>query len=184
MKKIFTSLLLAFSLSSLAQQKELLPVRSITVGFEVDVLPYITGGYYGSGWIGYDHWRYRAIITKITTPDFVLKDGFANNRIQAYTLIADFFFQPDFKGWWIGAGFEYWKGEIQSDAKLNIAKYDSGIFTAGGGYVWKFHKHFYLNPWAASHIRIAGDNNVIVDGKTFTPPVFTPELSLKVGWHF
>lgn len=128
--------------------------------------------------------RYRAIVTKITTPDFFLKDGFRNNEIQSYTAIADYFFKPEFKKWWVGAGLEYWKGSIQTDAKLLTAKYSNTIITAGTGYVWKFYKNSYINPWAALHASVAGESNVRVDDREFTPPAITPEISLKIGWHF
>ena len=50
----------------------------------------------------------------------MLEDGFTENKIHAYTLITDYFFQPGFQKWWVGAGFEYWKGQIQTDAKLSV----------------------------------------------------------------
>lgn len=155
-----------------------------TVGFELDFLPYLTGGYYGSVWVGHDHFRYRAVIAKVKKPDFLVADGFTNNKITAYAAIIDYFFKSGFDGWWIGGGGEYWQGEIQADTKQETGKYDNAILTLGGGYVWKFYRNFYLNPWAAIHARIAGDSNVAVDGKEFHPPLLTPELSLKVGWHF
>lgn len=58
------------------------------------------------------------------------------------------------------------------------------MFTVGGGYVWNFGKNLYLNPWIASHIRIDGDKNVMVDDSKFDSPAFVPEVSLKVGWYF
>jgi hypothetical protein len=155
-----------------------------TVGFEVDALPYITGGYYASAWIGHNHLRYRAVVSKLNAPDFYVKEGFTNNTIQAYAAIADYFFKRDFEGWWVGFGAEYWNSSIQTDAKLETAHYNNGILTAGCGYVWKFYKNFYLNPWAAGHLRIAGDSKVLVNGKEYDPPLFTPEVSLKLGWHF
>ncbi len=39
--------------------------RRATIGFEVDALPYLTEGYYGSVWIGCNQMRYRAIVTKV-----------------------------------------------------------------------------------------------------------------------
>lgn len=155
-----------------------------TVGVEADILPYITGGYYGSVWVGHKHMRYRAIVTRLTTPAFILKDGFTNNKIQAYTLIADYFFNTGFKGWWAGSGVEYWKGQIQTDDRVSTARYHDVIFTAGGGYVWKFYRNFYLNPWVAGHLRVAGDREVRVGAKNYIPPFFTPEMSVKLGWHF
>ncbi len=155
-----------------------------TVGFELDAVPYIFKGYYGSFWIGHKHFRYRAVITKIETPDFILEDGFTNNNMKVYAAIVDYFFKPDFNGWWIGPGIEYWDAEIQTNAELEISEYENFIFTLGGGYVWKFYKNFYLNPWVAGHLRIAGDKDVGVDQSTYKTPFFTPEISLKLGWHF
>lgn len=155
-----------------------------TVGFELDAAPYIFQGYYGSVWVGHDHFRYRAVITKIETPDFILEDGFTNNEMKVYAAIVDYFFKPDFKGWWIGPGLEYWDASIQTDAKLEIAEYNNTIFTLGGGYLWKFHKNFYLNPWAAVHLRIAGDKEVRVDQSIYETPLVIPEVSVKLGWHF
>lgn len=157
---------------------------NIQVGFELDALPFITGGYYGSVWVGHKHIRYRAIITEITTPAFFVEEGFTNNTINAYTAIVDYFFKPDFKKWWVGAGIEYWQGSIQSDVKISTSEYENIIATAGTGYVWKFYKNFYLNPWTALHLRVAGDKKVMVDSQEFNPPVVTPEVSLKIGWHF
>ena len=157
--------------------------RSTTIGFEIDALPYLTGGYYGSFWIGNNHLRYRGVVAKTTVPDFLVKDGFTENKIQAYAFITDYFFKPNFQKWWIAAGIEYWKGQIQTDARQSTSEYENAMFTTGGGYVWKFYKNFYLNPWVGIHLRVAGDDRVVVDTKEFTPPFFTPEISLKIGWH-
>jgi hypothetical protein len=169
-----------FSASNLFAQTQ----QQTTVGFELDALPYITGGYYGSAWVGHNKLRYRAVVAKINTPDFAVPDGFTNNELQAYATIVDYFFKPDFEKWWVGSGIEYWKGKIQSDLQVSTESYDQTVFTLGGGYVWKFYKNFYLNPWAAVHLRIAGDKKVLVDGEEFKPAFFTPEASLKIGWHF
>lgn len=155
-----------------------------TVGFEVDALPFLTGGYYGSIWLGHNHFRYRAIITKATTPDFFLPKGFTNNKLMVYTVIADYFFAPHFEKWWIGAGAELWQEKIQTDAKRQTTSFTSTIATVGGGYVWKFYRNFYLNPWAGLHLRLGGTNQVIVDEKIFKPALLTPEASIKLGWHF
>lgn len=158
--------------------------KSTTIGFELDAVPYIFNGYYGSIWVGHNHFRYRAVITKIETPDFILEDGFTNNEMKVYAAIVDYFFKPNFEGWWIGPGLEYWDATIQTDAKLSTSKYSNVIFTLGGGFVWKFHKNFYLNPWVAGHLKIAGDNRVKVDDKVFRTQTIIPEFSIKLGWHF
>jgi len=42
-----------------------------TIGTELDLLPYVSGGYYLSMWYGVDQFRFRAILTKTTVPEFV-----------------------------------------------------------------------------------------------------------------
>ena len=151
-------------------------------GVEIDILPYLTGGYYASAWVSRNHFRYRAVLTQVTTPEFMLEDGFTNNEIQVYALIVDYFFEQEVSKFWIGAGFEYWDAGIQTDLKLEEASYENTMFTLGGGYVWNVGRHLYLNPWAALHFRIAGDSEVPVDGLAFSPSAVTPEASLKLGW--
>lgn len=174
---ILSAILIVITVS--AQEK-----KGSTLGFEIDALPFILGGYYGSMWIGSNHVRCRAVITQVTTPQFLLDDGFTNNKIRVYAGIVDYFFKPGFEKWWVGSGLEYWRGSIQTNAKLSTEKYDQAIFTLGGGYAWRFHKRFYLNPWVAIHARLAGENKVLVDGKDLSPAAFIPEASIKVGWFF
>ncbi len=180
MKQSFFLLCLLATLTAHAQQKD--PV--VSAGVEADVLPYITGGYYGSIWVAHSHFRYRAILTRVSTPDFLLENGFGDNRMTVYAVIADYFFKPAVDRWWVGTGFEYWDARIGSDLNRSTAAYHQYVFTAGGGYVWKFAGNFYLNPWAAVHLRMAGEKRVPVGDATFEPAFFTPEGSLKIGWYF
>lgn len=175
-------LLILLSAFANAQTKE--NNSKLSIGTEADVLPYITGGYYGSVWASKNHFRYRAVVTNVTTPEFMLKDGFSNNKMMVYAALVDYFFKPEPEKWWIGSGFEYWDAEIQTSQKRSTVKYNNTMFTFGGGYIWKFYKNFYLNPWAAVHLRIAGDKSVMVDGKEFKPSQLIPEGSLKIGWYF
>ena len=54
-------------------------------------------------------------------------------------------------------GFE---GRIQPGTKTSTANYHNTVFTIGAGYVWKFHKNFYLTPWGAMPLNVTGDNGV------------------------
>ena len=110
-------------------------------------------------------------------------EAFDRNTIWVYAIVVDYFFKPDFKGFWIGTGIEYWDGEIE-DKFSETAKYNNWIFTLGTGYVWKFWDNLYINPWVAAHVRIAGDEEVPVGSYTFLTPFITPEISLKLGWNF
>jgi hypothetical protein len=155
-----------------------------TIGTELDLLPYISGGYYVSLWYGKDHLRYRGVYARTNVPSFAVPDGFSNHELWAAAFIVDYFFKENFEGWWVAAGYEYWDSQIQTESGSHKLFYNNNIMTVGGGYVWKFADNFYLNPWAAGHILITGTGPFQMGDQTYTPSLFTPELSLKVGWHF
>ena len=96
------------------------PVKKLNAGVELDVLPYITGGYFVAGWIGKNHVRGRVLTAKVNKPDAVVEEGFTNNRVTAYALLGDYFLKQNWKGWWIGTGLVYWKSSIQTDAKAEL----------------------------------------------------------------
>ena len=155
-----------------------------TAGFELDLLPYVSGGYYVSGWIGHDRIRVRPVVTKTTLPSFVVQDGFTNADLEAYALIVDYFPRGGLRGFWVGAGVEYWKNSIESESNGGTAKWNNTVATVGAGYVWTVAGSFYLNPWAAGHLLVGGPTSVDVTGATYSPRQLTPEVSIKLGWRF
>jgi hypothetical protein len=159
-----------------------------TVGFEMDLLPYLAGGGYGSVYAGFDGWRVRGVINSFNMPDFVTPDGFEDWEVNAaYALIVDRFFGKqgwDFRGFWAGTGFEYWDNQVRPENVSASTRFDSWYFTLGGGYAWKLVENLYLMPWGAVHLRVAGDDDVDVSGENFQPPFFSAEVSLKIGYHF
>ena len=66
--------------------------NKVIVGTELDLLPYITGGYYGSLVLGYAGWRVRGIVTQTSPPDFVVADGFEDYELEVKTFLLDRFF--------------------------------------------------------------------------------------------
>ncbi|MBI5179500.1 MAG: hypothetical protein HZA04_09625 [Nitrospinae bacterium] len=155
-----------------------------TAGIELDVFPYATGGYYGSAWYGEDRLRIRGIIAQVNTPSFLLEKGFKDNRITAYAAVLDYFVDEGFKGWWFGGGAEYWDSSIAHDEERPTARYSNVVATAGCGYVWELSRNLYLNPWVAGHLMVGGERTVTVGTRSYDPPRFVPELSIKVGWKF
>jgi len=156
-------------------------------GSEIDVLPYAMKGYYGSAFAGRDGWRLRGVAARSTTPSFLVADGFREERTDAYALLVDHFFgskSQELKGFWIGGGGEYWRNRIRTDESPEFAHYSNFMLTVGGGYVWKFSRHFYVNPWAGGHFVAAGERKIAVSGRTYEQPVFTPEFSVKLGFTF
>jgi hypothetical protein len=79
---------------------------------EIDVLPYATGGWYGSLWYGFGHLRIRGVISQVNPPDFTIEDGFTDARTRAYALLVDYFPRPGRTGPWLGAGIERWENSI------------------------------------------------------------------------
>lgn len=153
-------------------------------GVELDVLPYATGGYYGSFWVGRDRLRVRPVIARTTLPDFMVDDGFENADIDAAALIVDYFFQEGFKGFWAGGGVEYWQNSIENATSGDRATWSNTIATVGGGYIWRLKSGLYINPWAAGHLVVGGPTEVAVGDAVYEPSRFSPEVSVKLGWAF
>ena len=161
--------------------------ESWKLGAEVDVLPYVMGGYYGSAFVGHDGWRFRGVAARSDTPSLLVTSGFEKKRTDVYAVLADRFFGPkrtQLKGFWVGGGGEFWQSRIRQENTSNFTHYDNFVLTAGGGYVWKLSKHFYLNPWSALHAVVAGDTSTNVSGKMYQQPRLTPEASVKFGFIF
>jgi hypothetical protein len=154
-----------------------------TFGTEFDVVPFLNDGYYISVIAGKGRLRGRLVRTELTTPSFVTDDEFEDNDLSVTAVIVDIYFKDSFSGWWFGPGFERWQGDVTETASGARQGYETNILTLGGGYTWKFSKHFYLNPWAAVHIPIGGDREVIFPTAVFKINA-TPEASVKFGIEF
>ena len=155
-----------------------------STGIEVDALPWLTGGYYLSGWYGEKQLKYRAVIANVNVPDSFVDEGFKDKEIQAYAIIVDYFPKADFAGMWYGAGFEIWQTSITNEADNSRAEYDNTVFTVGLGYVWRLSESVYIHPWAALHMIIDGEQDIRVGNKTYQQDTITPSGSIKLGWSF
>ncbi|MCB0840669.1 MAG: hypothetical protein KDD63_05535 [Bacteroidetes bacterium] len=156
----------------------------IKAGIELDVLPYLTGGYFAAGWVGTNQVRIRALIAKVNMPDFIVSEGFTNNKINSIAIVGDYFLKKDFQGLWLGSGFVLWQGDIQTDKQIETASYKSYLLNGSLGYAFYFNPRFYISPWAGLSLRIGGDKTISVDGENYDPPLINPELSVKMGFRF
>jgi hypothetical protein len=154
-----------------------------TFGTEFDLVPFLLDGYYVSAIAGKGRLRGRLVRTVLTTPGFATDDAFEDNDLAVTALIMDVYFKDGFSGWWLGPGLERWDGDVTEKSSGVRMGYVTKIFTVGGGYEWKFSKHFYLNPWAAVHVPIGGDRSVDFPSAEFTIDP-TLEASVKFGIEF
>lgn len=153
------------------------------VGTEFDLLPYLSDGYYLSLIGGVGTLRGRIVRTELTVPDIATDDAFTDDDRDVNAVILDVYFKRDFVGWWVGPGLERWTGNVTERSSGLRQSYRTDVFTIGGGYTWRFAKHFYLNPWAAVHVPIGGDRDVEFVEDTFEIGA-TPEASIKLGIRF
>lgn len=163
------------------------PVCTWKSGGELDAVPYAMKGYYASAFAGKDGNRLRLVVTRSDIPSFMVTNGFKDKRSDAYALLAGHFFgsrRQQMQGPWLGAGGEYWRTRIRTDASPAVVHYDNAMLTVGGGYVIPLSRHVYVNPWAAGHLVVAGDRNIPVSGETYVQPRFTAEASIKLGIIF
>ena len=181
MEKLFGILaLFVFVTNSFAQETS----QRDAFGIELDAFPYLTGGYYLSGWYAKNQFKLRGVYASVNVPEFAIKQGFKDHSLSATAIILDYFPKPERKGAWYGAGLEFWSSEIKSKKENSSSKFENMVLTVGTGYVWYFHKHLYLNPWAALHLVASGDNKVQVGNDTYSPDIITGEVSLKLGFEY
>jgi hypothetical protein len=155
----------------------------IHVGLEQDILPYVLGGFIGTGWIGKKHVRVRVSYAEANTPKLVIQDEIKKDRTNAVGISAEYFSKEKFKGLWFGPGIGYWKNEVVT-SNNQTAFVKSWVFSLGGGYIIFLWKGLYTTPWLALHARIAGNKSRYIDAVKYKPMLFTPEASLKLGWMF
>lgn len=182
-------LLLALAVRTSSAQEAPETKKPLQLGSEMDVVPYATGGYYGSGFLGMgkDAVRFRYVVARTNMPSFMVSNGFRDKRTDAYALLTDRFFGPNrnkLQGPWIGGGAEYWRNRIRTDQSPVYTEYQNYLATLGGGYVWKLSRHVYLNPWVGGHVVVAHGRDISVGGKVYKQPLFTPEASVKIGITF
>lgn len=156
----------------------------LNTGIELDALPYLNGGYYGSVWTGCGNIRLRAVITKTDIPSLVVRSGFDDLNTRAYALLMDYFPNKDYNGLWTAVGFEYWENSVKNSKNKISGSMNDIQFTAGGGYTWKFWHNFYLNPWYAVHLRVGGNSEKLIGGVPYKSSLILPEASVKLGWYF
>jgi len=183
-------LLAAAAAAGPARAEEAPGPSRVALGAELDLLPVVLSaadGRLGAGanvWAGRGHIRLRAVGTYVAFPPGALTpSGFEDRELAVAAGIVDVFLEPGFVGPWLGAGLESWWNRIGSPAGPGTASWTSGVATLGGGWVWRFWRGAYLNPWAAGHLLLSSPE-VSLYGATWTPSRLTGEVSLKLGWQF
>lgn len=159
-------------------------------GVELDLLPPIMSaaaggvGLSGQVWAGQDRWRVRLVGARILFPDALgPPEPFEAQQLAAAAFIVDRFFEDGFVGPWVGAGAEYWRSSVGHEGVAARSQWTSPVLTTGAGYVWRFWRGLYLNPWGAVHWT-AREATVSIAGDEWTPRRISAEVSLKVGWCF
>lgn len=191
MKKLFY-ILLVFSLFShnIMAQSDSIKTKK-TVGVAIDLLPPVMSamtnnfGYSAQLWYGYNKIRIRGVVAGFNMPDKMMgNNDFKDLKMTATAVIVDYFFKDyNFKGWWIGAGFEFWNSTIASKINNEEYTFNNYVATAGGGYIFKVYKNFYVEPWGAVHY-VLNNDKATVGATEYKTKKLQGEVSLKIGWHF
>jgi hypothetical protein len=66
--------------------------NKVTIGIEQDVLPYVLGGYFVSGWTGRDKMRCRFSHARANTPKFIHGDDIKAEAVNAFGISLEYFF--------------------------------------------------------------------------------------------
>lgn len=190
MKKFFYILLvfIVFCQNIIAQTDTIKTKQ--TVGVAIDLLPPVMSamtnnfGYSAQLWYGYNKFRVRGVIAGFNMPDKMMGNSdFKDLRMTVTAVIIDYFKDNNFKGWWIGAGLELWNNSITSKIDNKKYTFNNFVATAGGGYIFKVYKNFYVEPWGAVHY-VLNNDKASVGATEYKTKKFQGEVSLKIGWHF
>jgi len=190
MRKILFVLAWTLSINpSIKAQTDTIKTKQ-TIGVAIDLLPPVMSamtnnfGYSAQLWYGYNKFRVRGVVAGFYMPDKMMGNSdFKDLKMTATAVIVDYFKDYNFKGWWIGAGFELWNSSITSKTNSKNYTFNNYVATAGGGYIFKVYKNFYVEPWGAVHY-VLNNEKVTVGATEYKTKKFQGEVSLKVGWHF
>ncbi len=157
----------------------------IEIGIETDPLPFVLDGYILAGWVGYHPLRLRALRAQVLKPDFLLHDGFTANRINSTAVLVDYFpFSNDFSAWCASIGWVNWDGVMSEKASGQQLHYSTQLISFDAAYTLMIGEHFYVSPWAALHIAVAGDRTLQFRNTSLHLDDINPEVSVKIGWKF
>lgn len=172
------------SMFSMAEENE--SCRRL-IGVETDLIPFLTGGYYGSFMYGEDAWRLRFINSRVFLPEFARDDGFEEHRANIYAVIFDYFLggsEANFGGWWLGFGYEFWQNRVTPEGSIETASWDNHLLTVGSGYTFRLTDNLTLTPWVAAHAVIGGETEIETARLTYEVNSLLAEASLKLGFRF
>jgi hypothetical protein len=161
----------------------------LALGFNIDLLPTALSaangklGYAPQVWFGIGHARVRFVGAHLEPPKALAfaPNGFRHPTITVFASIIDYTFGPHFDGWWIGSGFEAWQNSIEHDAAPGTARWNSTVFTVGGGHIWRVGGNFYLDAWAGAHV-VLNPQTVSLGAFQYDPFPLQAEASVKFGW--
>jgi hypothetical protein len=160
----------------------------LALGFNIDLLPTAISaansklGYAPQVWLGIGHARIRFVGAHLEPPKAVAfaPNGFHNPTVTVFASIIDYTFGSHFDGWWVGSGFEVWQSSIEHDAAPGTARWNSTVFTLGGGHIWRSRQNFFLDAWAGAHA-ILNPQTVSLGDFQYDPFPLQAEASVKLG---
>jgi hypothetical protein len=159
------------------------------VGVEIDLLPIVlsaAAGELGAGanaWIGVDRFRFRCVGTHAAFPSSLAPKGFIDRKLDVVAAVVDVFARRDLSGPWLGTGVEYWWNSARAASGGGTARWESPVYTLGGGWVVPVWRGAYVNPWAAGHVLLSRPA-ATAGAETWRPGRLAGEVSVKVGWLF
>ncbi len=157
---------------------------NVSLGTEIDLLPFVSDGYYSSSVIGFDHYNVRLITAKTKIPGFATPDGYRDWKLKNVTaVIIDYFPNENREGIWFAGGFEHWKSAIREKSSGATGTFSQNVLTLGSGYVYNLNEHWYINPWIALHYNLS-DKTVPVGSSALKLKDIMYETSIKLGYRF
>lgn len=164
------------------------PALDVAMGFQLDLFPTVVSavngkvGYAPQVWMGIENVRLRLIAAHLEPPDaFTFDDRVVDPNLTAIAATIDRTFGEHFDGFWLGAGVETWLQRARAANGSGEGSWTSGVFTLGGGYIFRFAGNFTLDPWLGVHW-VLNPGSVPVGDVEYTPSAAALNASVKIGW--
>lgn len=158
------------------------------LGFQLDLFPTVVSavngrvGYAPQLWFGVNHARLRLVGAHLEPPDALAfaDAGFERPTTTAFAATLDYTFGDHFDGPWVGAGFENWQQTLRHEAVSDELRWSTLVGTVGGGYIFLFGEHFYVDPWLGVHVAF-NPSQQRLGTYTYDPPRVLANASVKIG---
>ncbi len=155
-------------------------------GLEADPIPYFNQGYNFSFWSSYYLFKFHFDWSLKYPAEFVKAPGFEDLRYKSFAVQVQYFpiaRHQELDKLWFGFGIARWSSKVKNSVTKVEGVFNNILLKFSVGYVVFVYDKLYLNPYLSGDLRMSGDKSPYIGGAVYNVQNFTPEISVRVGYH-